>query len=165
MSDARDVVERFRGALYGGDPHTARQLLADDLSFDGPAAHVAGADHYMRASEHAVAAIQHVETHKVFADDADVAVFYDLHLSHSVPLITVADWFHVEGDKIAAIRTILDTGPFSAPSGDAVVDPVCGMGVVRELAATTRAHAGATYYFCSQGCGEAFGVDPTRYIP
>jgi YHS domain-containing protein len=162
---AGHVVERFRKALYEGDSPTARRLLADDLSFDGPAAHVTGAEAYLRATAHAVAAVQRVETRKVFADDADVAVFYDLHLNHpTVPSITIADWFHVEGDRIVSIHSILDTGPFSAPTEEAVVDPVCGMHVAPARAATTRTHAENTYYFCAVACAEAFEADPGRYV-
>src|SRR5689334_23472905 len=100
MSQPREVVERFRDALYDGDSQRARQFLAEDLSFHGPAAHFLGADAYITATEHVAAAVQEVETHKVFADDADVAVFYDLQLNHPVASITVAEWFHVEGEKI-----------------------------------------------------------------
>jgi YHS domain-containing protein/limonene-1,2-epoxide hydrolase len=162
---ALGVVERFRKALYDRDTRTARLLLADDLSFEGPAAHVTGAQAYLRATEHAVAAVQRVETRKVFADDADVAVFYDLHLHHpTVASITIADWFHVEGDRIASIRSILDTGPFSAPPEETVVDPVCSMHVAPARAAATRAYAGTAYYFCGAACAEAFDADPARYL-
>ncbi|MEK7439038.1 MAG: YHS domain-containing protein [Pseudomonadota bacterium] len=32
-------------------------------------------------------------------------------------------------------------------------DPVCGMSVDENSAATARAHEGSTYYFCSAHCG------------
>src|SRR5208337_2544055 len=43
-------------------------------------------------------------------------------------------------------------------------DPVCGMSVDPARAAMTAAHNGKTYYFCCQGCGEKFKVDPERYL-
>ena len=48
-------------------------------------------------------------------------------------------------------------------STDTVVDPVCGMSVAPETAATTREFDGATYYFCSAGCAVSFDADPQRY--
>jgi Cu+-exporting ATPase len=42
-------------------------------------------------------------------------------------------------------------------------DPVCGMSVEPATAAATRTHEGKDYWFCSQGCAEAFDADPARY--
>jgi Cu+-exporting ATPase len=157
MPNAKAIVERYMGALYGGDSGTARQCLADDLSFQGPAARFSGADAYMKASAHAVRRVKRLETHKVFVDGADVAVFYDMYVDHPVGSIAIADWYHVKDDRIAVIRTILDTGPFTAPlSGETAVDPVCGMTVSKASPAATRAADGVTYYFCSTGCADAF---------
>jgi Cu+-exporting ATPase len=45
-------------------------------------------------------------------------------------------------------------------------DPVCGMHVDERRAAQTQlTFAGRTFYFCSQGCKEAFENDPYRYSP
>ncbi|HYL90648.1 MAG TPA: heavy metal translocating P-type ATPase [Burkholderiales bacterium] len=44
------------------------------------------------------------------------------------------------------------------------IDPVCGMTVEPERAAGKVAHAGKTYYFCSQHCVHAFKADPERYL-
>ena len=84
---------------YGGDPDTARQYLADDLSFQGPAARFSSADAYVRASEHAVRAVKRLVVRKTFVNGSDVAVFYDLHVDHPVGAIAIADCYHLEGDK------------------------------------------------------------------
>ena len=44
-----------------------------------------------------------------------------------------------------------------------VIDPVCGMRIDADDAAATAVHAGATYYFCSQGCREFFVSSPSTY--
>jgi YHS domain-containing protein len=44
-------------------------------------------------------------------------------------------------------------------------DPVCGMEVSPEAAAASTELDGVTYYFCAEGCKEAFLEDPQRYIP
>jgi YHS domain-containing protein len=161
MSNPKAIVERYIGALYGGDAGAARQCLADDVSFQGPAAKFSGADAYMRASAHAVRAVKRIETQKVFVDDSDVAVFYDMHLDHPQRSIAIADWYHLEGNKIASIRTILDTAPFTRPVlGDSAIDPVCGMTVGTASAAAERTFGGQTYYFCSTGCAETFDREP-----
>jgi Cu+-exporting ATPase len=43
------------------------------------------------------------------------------------------------------------------------IDPVCGMSVDPGTGAATRTHDGQDYWFCSQGCAEAFDADPDRY--
>jgi P-type Cu+ transporter len=43
-------------------------------------------------------------------------------------------------------------------------DPVCGMMVDPHGGKPTYAHAGHTYYFCSEGCRIKFTADPSRYV-
>lgn len=45
-----------------------------------------------------------------------------------------------------------------------VRDPVCGMEINPESAATKRDHMGQTFYFCSQSCADLFDKDPHRYM-
>jgi Cu+-exporting ATPase len=43
------------------------------------------------------------------------------------------------------------------------IDPVCGMKVLPQKAASSVQHAGHTWYFCSAGCGTKFEADPGKY--
>ena len=43
------------------------------------------------------------------------------------------------------------------------VDPVCGMTFEKSDAAATREFEGRTYYFCMEGCAEAFAAEPAKY--
>ena len=43
------------------------------------------------------------------------------------------------------------------------IDPVCGMSVAHGAAAGEAVHGGQTYWFCSQGCLDAFKADPDRF--
>ena len=42
------------------------------------------------------------------------------------------------------------------------IDPVCGMTVDPQRAASTHVHAGRTYYFCSASCAATFQAEPER---
>ena len=44
------------------------------------------------------------------------------------------------------------------------IDPVCCMTVDEQSAATTSAHAGTTFYFCSTDCGAKFEANPAAYL-
>lgn len=47
---------------------------------------------------------------------------------------------------------------------DGMTDPVCGMTVEPETAATAWEVDGTVYYFCSTGCMERFRADPARFL-
>jgi YHS domain-containing protein len=163
MPSPRTIVEGYLTALYGAESDVVRGYLADDLSFRGPAASVNGADNYLKASAHAVDAVKRIEIHKLFVDGSDVAAFYDLHIDHPVGSISIADWYQIESDRIRAIRSILDTGPFVSPGGETAIDPVCGMTVSTLSAAATRMRGDQIIYFCNASCATAFDLHPEIY--
>lgn len=45
-----------------------------------------------------------------------------------------------------------------------VLDPVCGMRFDSDEAVASVEHEGTTYYFCGEGCKEAFEEDPQRFV-
>ena len=45
-----------------------------------------------------------------------------------------------------------------------VNDPVCGMMVDSEKAASSIEYDGKVYYFCAQGCRAQFEKEPMKYI-
>lgn len=168
MAGPGEIVEKFLAAYYGGDAAAARPYLADDFMFTGPAATFSSADAFLRTVLHVARSVQTVVTRKIFVDGSDVALFHDLVLADGAGATPVAAWFHLEGERIASLRMILDTGQFIAgqrtASADTAVDPVCGMTVAKTSAAAVRDHAGTTYYFCNAGCAAAFEQEPEHYL-
>ncbi|NIM52450.1 MAG: YHS domain-containing protein [Gemmatimonadales bacterium] len=45
-----------------------------------------------------------------------------------------------------------------------VLDPVCGMRFEVDEAAGQSEYGGRTYYFCGEGCKDAFDHDPERFL-
>lgn len=43
-------------------------------------------------------------------------------------------------------------------------DPVCGMEVDPERTAASTDYGDVTYYFCAEGCREAFTKEPEKYV-
>jgi YHS domain-containing protein len=167
MTDVRNIVTNYLDAVYVGQNTTARRYLADHFSFIGPAAQFSDPDRYLQATEHAARAVRNVETHKIFVDGQDACIFYDLHIDHAVNVVPVAEWYHIEDDRITSIRAIFDTGPFTSPrpaGTEAAVDRVCGMSVEKSSASAMRTHAAHTYYFCSSACAETFEAQPERFL-
>lgn len=170
MPDAAAVVQRYFRDFWAGETEGARRYLADDLAFAGPAASIRGADAYLRATEHARAGARGIERRQVFANGDDVCVWYDLLLRGPVDSTSVAEWYHVDGDRITANTILVDTAPFTQPreaaasSSTTAVDPVCHMTVEKAAPAATRVYRGTTYYFCNPGCAVAFDQEPERYL-
>lgn len=48
-------------------------------------------------------------------------------------------------------------------SSDTVIDPVCGMTILRTEAPHNREHSGSTYYLCSIECAKRFDSDGDAY--
>ena len=49
-------------------------------------------------------------------------------------------------------------------SGEAAIDPVCGMTVAPDSAKYRAEHDGETYFFCSAKCQTKFVADPAKYL-
>ena len=47
---------------------------------------------------------------------------------------------------------------------NSALDPVCGMTVTQRLSDIATTIQGQTYYFCAEGCREAFVADPQKYL-
>jgi Cu+-exporting ATPase len=43
-------------------------------------------------------------------------------------------------------------------------DPVCGMEIDPQTAASKSEYEGKTYYFCSSGCKKLFDKNPAKYV-
>lgn len=113
--DAPAVVQSFRTAWEGRDFDQARRLLADDLDFNGPIDSFDNADDYIEAIKDLSRIVEGVETKRLFADQQEVCVIYDLQTVGSA-LAPVAEWYTVTDSKISSIRVFFDARAF-APSG------------------------------------------------
>jgi Cu(I)/Ag(I) efflux system membrane fusion protein len=82
--------------------------------------------------------------------------------------IVVSGTFMVDSESQLRAGASPPASPAPAPDRPAAagaIDPICGMSVdpaKAETAGRTHAHGGKTYYFCSDGCRDAFSKDPAR---
>ncbi|MGO9562592.1 MAG: heavy metal translocating P-type ATPase [Candidatus Korobacteraceae bacterium] len=71
------------------------------------------------------------------------------------------------GPKSVGMTGFVQLGSVQLQSGGTrklAKDPVCGMNVDPTTAASTVAHGGKAYYFCSRGCGEKFKAAPEKFL-
>ena len=114
MGTAVEVVQSFNDALGKGDVVVARKLLHDHLSFRGPIDTFDKPEPYLEALAKLHPIVQRIDVKKTFVDGNDVCILYEMVTKTPAGTAFIADWFHVKGDKIAAIRTVFDARPFAA---------------------------------------------------
>lgn len=112
QADARAIAEEFFAAWTTGDFDTARRLLHDDVSFQGPIDAFDNADAYVGALRGLSQIVDRAEQQHVFVDDNDVCVIYDLVTSTPAGAAPTAEWYHTRDGKISAVRVFFDARPF-----------------------------------------------------
>jgi len=117
MAGALSVVQDYLTHLKAKDLSSQRELLKDDLSFEGPFDRFDRADDYHEALGHLIPIVDDIEVKKIFVDGNDVCVVYDMVTSTPVGTASIVEWHTVDGDKISAIRVYFDARPWAAATG------------------------------------------------
>ena len=115
--DHETLAERYRSAFYRGDPESLRGLLVPDFTFAGPAATYHGIDVFVKASNHVRRIVKSVEVRTLFDAPDQTCAILTLVVENDVERFTMVEWYRFEGDQIASVETIFDTGPFLRRAG------------------------------------------------
>ena len=107
-NDPASVATAYFDAWKANDFDTMRSLVAEDVRFEGPLATLEGAEDYMKGIQGLSKVISEIVIQKVFVDGQDVLTWYDMHTTVVASPVAVANWVHVEGDKITALRVAFD---------------------------------------------------------
>jgi ketosteroid isomerase-like protein len=113
MASAAEIVERYFDAWTSKDFETARSLLHDDLSFNGPIETLDSADALMESIKGLAQIVTAAERRGLLEQGDQAVVFYDLH-TVPIPTAPVAEWYTVRGGKIASMQAFFDARPFAA---------------------------------------------------
>jgi ketosteroid isomerase-like protein len=120
MADAKHVAGRFFDAWTTKDFEQARELLHDDVSFEGPIDTFQDADSYLASLRQLSGIVTGAEKQKVFVDGDDICVIYDLKTA-PVPSSRTCEWYRVRDGRIASVSAVFDARPFAplfeAPQG------------------------------------------------
>lgn len=117
MTSAREIVGNYQAALGKGDFAAARKLMQDDMTFQGPLDTFHKADEYLEALKRLASIIQRIDLKRVFADGDDVCVLYEMVTNTPAGTAFIAEWYQVQGEKIATLRAVFDARPFAALFG------------------------------------------------
>ena len=114
MAKAADIVQGFMGAMGKGDFVAARKFLDSNLSFQGPIETFHQADPHLESLKKLHHIVERVDVKKMFVDGDDVCLLYDMVTKTPDGTAFIAEWHHVTGEKISAIRVVFDARPFAA---------------------------------------------------
>lgn len=98
------------------DAESLREVLADDIVFDGPMGHVEGLEDNIASLHGLLGIVRDLAIRRVFVDDPDVATVYDLHTTVAADPILVVNWSHVVDGRIASMRAVFDPRPLLGPT-------------------------------------------------
>lgn len=112
MDDAGRLADEFFGAWTSGNFARARELLGDDLAFDGPFDSFSDADSYLASLQQLGAIVVGADKRKQFVDGDDVCLIYDLRTA-PVPVARVCEWYRISAGRIASISAVFDARPFA----------------------------------------------------
>lgn len=115
MSESANVAATYFEAWREKDFARLRAVLADDVEFAGPFAHIKGADVCLDGLEGMARIMTGLDVRKVFSDGGDVLTWFDLSTSVADP-VPVANWMHVTDGKIDRIRVAFDARGLASAS-------------------------------------------------
>jgi hypothetical protein len=110
------VAQSYFRAWKEKDFATLRSLLDDGATFRGPLGSADSAEECVQGLMGMSQIVTDIVIQKIFVDEADVLTWYELHTSAAPPMPT-ANWSHIEGGKITAIRATFDPRPLTSNDG------------------------------------------------
>jgi ketosteroid isomerase-like protein len=125
-SDTATVATACLDAWSTGDFATARSLLREDVTLEGPLGSADGIEASIGRLAELAQQVIRADRRKVLVDGDDVCIMYDL-VTASAGTVPRSDWYHVQAGKIDSVRAYVDprrigaggTGNMSASSGAA----------------------------------------------
>jgi ketosteroid isomerase-like protein len=109
MSTARELASRYFAAWAAKDFDALRDVLADDVTFRGPLGEADGADACIRGLRGLAENVGLPEVRVIATDGDDAVTWFDLETAKGP--IPVANWSHVEQDRIVRVRVAFDPRP------------------------------------------------------
>jgi len=106
-STTKEVVLRLGKALNDENYEAAKRYVSDNMKYVGPFGSRDGADAYLNEIERLRLKF---EIHKIFAENEDVCVLYDITVSGIT--LFACGWFQVEAGSVRSLRVTFDPRPF-----------------------------------------------------
>lgn len=106
ITESKEVVLSLIEALNKEDFDTARTYVNDDMKFVGVLGSRNGAEAYFKDMK--LMKLKY-DVKKVFAEDDDVCLFYDLKMSGAT--IFGCAWYGLKDGKVSSLKVVFDPRP------------------------------------------------------
>jgi limonene-1,2-epoxide hydrolase len=106
---SREVARAYFAAWTRGDFDALREILADDVTFEGPLGSASGVDECVRGLEGIASMTLRIDIKVLAVDGCDVLTWYDLVTANGA--LPTVNWSHVEAGRITRIRATFDPRP------------------------------------------------------
>jgi SnoaL-like domain len=113
MSNQAEVVNNFLRAVGEGDFASAREHLANDLTFQGPFDTFSDPESYLKALRTLYPIVKKVSVRKLFEAGEDICLLYDMETNTPIGTALICEWFTVRDRKIVSILAVFDARPFA----------------------------------------------------
>lgn len=108
------TAEAYFEAWRDKDFSALRELLHDDVTFQGPFDSFDNAVALIAAITPLSGMVKTLEARSILAEGQDVCIIYDLVPVKDVPSVEITETYTVTGDKVTAISVTFDTAEFFA---------------------------------------------------
>lgn len=116
MTQATETVNKYLTAFYGGDFDSAKSVVADAFSFEGPFLTVSGKDAYFEGAGGLKAIVRGHRVLRQWDDGDDVSTIYevDFETLAGTGTVPMAEWHRVELGRLISGRVLFDSLAFRA---------------------------------------------------
>ena len=106
--DPKEIAKSYFKSWQERDFETFRSLLAVDATFTGPLGVANNADECVEALKRLSNIVTDIVISHMWADESDVITWFELFTNKSTQPLVVANWSHIENNKIKKIRASYD---------------------------------------------------------
>jgi hypothetical protein len=107
----KNIANSYFKSWKAHDFDNIRSILSDDITFIGALGEAHGIDECMNGLQALTSIMADIVIHHMWIDEFDVITWYDLYTTKTSKPLPVANWMHVENDKITKIRVTFDPRP------------------------------------------------------
>ena len=106
-NNASAIAKAYFGAWKSNNFNTLRFLSNYQVTFSGPLGYASNAEECIKGLRKMADIMKDAAVHKIFVNNCDVLTWYDL-ITKDDKRLPVANWIHVENNKIARIQVAFD---------------------------------------------------------
>lgn len=110
-TNLKDIANCYFESWKKQDFEKIRSILSEDVNFVGVMGEAEGVDACIKGMQGLANIITDIVIQHMWIDESNILTWYELYTSKSPKSLTVANWCHIENDKIKKIRVTFDPRP------------------------------------------------------